>query len=250
MRRSRLALLALGALGVAAGAYAVATRPTDAPKTGVFVEPDPIDFGDVPWRDAPTRTIRLTNRTSRDVLLRDPRLTCSCFTIVKQVPPAVHPGTTIEFVVQLWSSKGTPGRFRKQLLLETDDPSVGTLDIPVVGAITDFRSVTPTQLVLGAIAPDDDPVRKVVEVRSGSGYAVRVATAKSSDARLALEVKPVEGGADVIVTTVERPAKGWISTQLRIELDVGAIEPGARGVSAQAGTRRYTETVRVSGEVK
>ncbi len=242
MRRSLLALIALGAAAIGGAAYLVATRPgTDGPKAGVFVEPDPIDFGDVPWLDAPTRTIRLTNRTNHDVLLRNPHFTCTCFALMTQVPPAVHPGATVEFVVKLWSRMGTPGRFHKKFMLETDDPTVGTLDVPVIGAIVDFRSVTPKEVVLGALAPEDDPLRKVVEVRGGSGYVVHVATAKASDARLATEVKTVEGGADVVVTTVAKPAKGWISAQVKLELDVG---------TAGGPTRRYTETVRVSGEVK
>jgi hypothetical protein len=275
MHRARFALIALGALAVGAAAFAIATppsdatktgllvdlqrtlagvftHPSDAPKSGLFVEPDPMDFGDVPWLDSPTKRIRLTNRTDHAVMVRNPHFTCSCFALLTQVPPSIHPGTSVELTVQMWSRMGTPGRFHKELTFETDDPTVGTLAVPVVGTIVDFRSVTPTQVVLGAIRPDDDPVRKVVEVRGGSGYAVHVASAKTSDARLSIEVKPVEGGADVIVTTAAKPSKGWISAQMKLELDVGP-SPGVAaggGAAAGGGTHRYVETVSVSGEVK
>ena len=197
--------------------------------------------GPVPWLEAPTKKIELTNLSRHDIFLRNPHFTCSCFAFLTQVPPAVHPGQTVDFVVRMWTRMGEPGRFHKKLIIETDDAKLGTLEIPMIGSITDFRTVTPNQLVLGKIEPGDEPVEKTIEVRGGAGFVVHVAEAKVADARLVTEVKPVEGGADVIVRTVAKPEKGWISAQVLLGVDVGA---------AGGPTRRYTETVRVSGEVR
>lgn len=207
----------------------------------LVIEPDPLDFGDVPWLESPKRTVTIANRSDHEVMLRNPKFTCSCFAILEPLPAALRPGASTTFEVQMWSRMGTPGRFHKKLSIETDDPARSLVEVAVTGSIVDFRSIEPMQVVLGAVAADDDPLEKTVAVRGGSGSVVRVVSAVATDPRLSVEVKPLPDGADVVVRTARKPAKGFVSTVVRLELDVGP-EGGAK--------HRYTESVRVSGEFK
>ena len=239
--RPVLAVSVLALLGVGALAYFVVARPADTVAPSITIDPDPVDFGDVPWLESPRKTLRVVNGSDHEVLLRNPHFTCACFSILTPLPAALRPGGSGTFEVQMWSVKGTPGRFQKELLIDTDDPAMPTLKTPVIGTITDYRSVSPSQLLFGVLEPDADPVEKKVEVRGGSGYVVSVSRAVVSDKRLAVEVRPVAGGSDLIVRTVAKPTKGFVSAQIQLSVAVGAPD---------GPKRTYTEYVRVSGEFK
>lgn len=241
MRRPLLALGLVGAVAAGAGGFLYwngRPRPSTA---SLVVEPDPVVFGDVPWRDSPIVPVTISNRSDHEVLIRSVKFTCSCFAVLTPAPPALRPGASVTLNVQLFSKLGTPGRFHKLLIIQTDDPANATVETPVLGTISDYRDVRPAAVNFGALAPDADPASETIEVRGGSGYLVSVAAATASDTRLAVEVKAVENGANVVVRTVARPSRGVLSAQVKLELDVG-VAGGAR--------RRYTEHVRISGEFR
>lgn len=240
-RRLRPAL-ALAVVAGLAGFAALGSCSKDTPVTAsLVVEPSPLDFGDVVWLDSPRRTVTIRNRSDHEVMLRNPKFTCSCFAILTPLPAMLRPGGSTTFVVQMWSRMGTPGRFHKSMTIETDDPMLTLVETPVIGSIIDYRSVDPTQVLLGAIEEGADPVVKTVKVRGGSGFVVSVASAAVSDPRLKVEVKAVADGADVTIRTLAKPTKGFVSSLVKLELDVGPVD----GVK-----HRYTENVRVSGEFK
>lgn len=241
MNRSRVLLAAAALLALGAATWFALTRNGRPEARSISIEPDPIDFGDVPWLESPQRTVRVVNRSDHEVLLRNPRFTCTCFGILTPLPAALRPGASGTFEVQMWSLKGTPGRFHKELMIDTDDPAMPTLRTPVIGTITDYRSITPAHVLLGAIEADADPVEKKVEVRGGSGYVVSVTKAVPSDKRLAVEVRAVPDGSDLIVRTVAKPEKGFVSALVRLTVEVG---------EASGPKRTYTEHVRVSGEFR
>ena len=70
-RRAVVAAL-VAALGAALGSCG----GHGGPQPALEVTPNPIDFGNVPWMETPTRTVVLRNRSSRDLLLKDPKFDC------------------------------------------------------------------------------------------------------------------------------------------------------------------------------
>jgi hypothetical protein len=186
--------------------------------------------------------IEVRNVSNREVLLRDLKFDCSCFTATRPADATrLPPGQATRLEVRLFTPKTTPGRFRKTFTVESSDPVVPRLDVPVVGNITDFRSVTPRELEFGAVDASGPPVERTIEVRGGHGSEVAVVEASASDPRLETVLRPVSGGTDVVVHTRKDPAKGRISAQVRLTLEV-ARPDGRR--------QRYTDSVWVNGEVK
>lgn len=244
MASRRLLLLAALALAAAVGGavWWFLGRPPEPPRSALVVTPDPIDFGDVPWLETATRRIEVRNRSSREVLLRDPKPNCSCFALVRTFSTVrLLPGQTTDFEVVLLTQKAQPGKLHKAFTIASDDPVAPKLDVPVVGAIVDFRSVSPKELFLGDMDPAAPPPGRTVAVRGGSGYAVTAVAAQSSDPRLAVTRTEVEGGTDVVVALQKGAAKGPIGAQVRLTLEV----KGAAGEP-----RRYTDSVVVRGAVK
>ncbi len=247
MSSSRFTFAAAALLAIGGVTGFLVLRAPEAAPGALAIEPDPVDFGDVPWLTSPRLSVRIVNRSDHPVMLRNPHFTCSCFGILTPLPTSLRPGASGTFEIQMWSTKGTPGRFHKELSIDTDDPTMPTLKTPVIGTITDYRTVSPAQVVLGSLEPDSDPLEKKVEVRGGSGYDVSVAGATVSDKRISAEVRSVKGGADVIVRTVAKPAKGVFSAQIQLSVDV---QPSGEAGASGGTKHRYTENVRVSGEIK
>lgn len=238
-RRRRSALAALG------GALVVALASCDGrsgPEPALEVTPNPIDFGNVPWMETPTRTVVLRNRSSRDLLLKDPKFDCSCFFLAKALPSVrLTPGRAVEVTIAFATTKGTPGPFKKTFTVISDDPAFPKVDVPVSGTVTDFRQVSPRDLALGDVAVAGPPVEKKFEVRGGSGYVARAVEATTHDPALELVLKDVPDGTDVLVRTKPGLKPGAIGAQVRLTLEVY----GADGVR-----HRYTEVVSVRGTVR
>lgn len=230
------------ALAAALGAALGSCGGRGGPEPALEVTPNPIDFGRVPWMETPTRTIVLRNRSSRDLLIKDPKFDCSCFFLAKPLP-SVHlaPGRAVEVTIAFATTKGTPGPFKKTLTVVCDDPAFPKVDVPVSGTVTDFRQVSPRDLSLGDVPAAGPAVEKKVEVRGGSGYVARAVDATTHDPALELVRKDVPEGTDVIVRTKPGLKPGAIGAQVRLTLEVY----GADGVR-----HRYDEVVSVRGTVR
>lgn len=222
---------ALGGCGDASG-----------PRPALEVTPTPIDFGSVPWMEAPTKTVVLHNRSSRDLLLKEPKFDCSCFFLATPLPTVrLTPGRSIEVGIAFVTTKGAPGPFKKTFTVVCDDPAFPKLDVPVIGTVVDFRQVSPRDLALGDVPVAGPAVEKRIEVRGGSGYVARVVEATTHDRALELETKDVPEGSDVVVRTRPGLAPGAIGAQVRLLLEVR----GADGVA-----HRYPDVVSVRGTVR
>lgn len=235
----RAALVALAAL-VAAGLGACGGR--GGPEAALEVDPNPIDFGNVPWMEVPTRTVVLRNRSSRNLLLKDPKFDCSCFFLAKPLPTVqLGPGRSVEVAIAFATTKGTPGPFKKTFTVICDDPAFPKVDVPVSGTVTDFRQVSPRDLSLGDVPVAGPSVEKKIEVRGGSGYVARAVDATTHDPALELVRADVPAGTDVTVRTKPGLKPGAIGAQVRLTLEVY----GADGVR-----HRYDEVVSVRGTVR
>jgi hypothetical protein len=237
----RRALLLAAAVAVLAGGVAIALR-RGGPQPALVVTPSPIDFGEVPWLETRTRKIEVRNVSDHEVLLRDLRFDCSCFTPSRPADATrLGPGQATHLEVLLFTPKTSAGRFRKVFTVESNDPVAPRLDVPIVGHITDFRSVLPREVALGPVESGGEPVVRTIEVRGGHGSTVRVVEAVASDPRLETEIRPATDGSDVVVRTRKDAAKGRVSAQIRLTLEV--TRPDGR-------TQRYPDSVWVNGEVR
>jgi hypothetical protein len=238
MRRTLLALVAV-ALVLGGAAYLFRTR---APRPALTVTPSPIDFGEVPWLETRAVKVVLRNDSDHEVFLRKLSYDCSCFSASQPVDAtSLAPGREARLEVVLATPMVTPGRFRKTFTLETNDPVAPRLDIPMIGNITDFRSVTPREVTLGAVEAGGAPVTRTIEVRGGEGSTVTVVEAVTSDPRLEIEIRPATNGADVLVRTKKDAAKGRVSAQVRMTLEVSRSD---------GRMKRYPDSVWVNGEVR
>jgi len=236
-----LPLLVLGIGGAGLGAWRLLHR--DRPWGALEAIPSPIDFGDVPWLERTDTTVTIRNRSDHRVLLATtPTFTCSCFSLGKPLATfSLDPGASIELKILFATELGTAGRFHKTMSVRSDDPEVPELKVPVIGRITDFRSVDPRQVALGVVPAAGPAVERIVEVRGGHGWRVKATEARSSDARLTVGVRDVAGGSDVDVRTVVGAKPGRIGAQLQLTLEVTG-EDGA--------TRTHTDTVWATGEIR
>ncbi len=240
-RRTILLLLVLGLLGAGLGAWRLLHR--ERPWGALEAIPSPVDFGDVPWLERTDTTVTIRNRSDHRVLLATtPTFTCACFSLGKPLSTfSLDAGESVELKILFATELGTAGRFHKTMSVRSDDPEVPELKVPVIGRITDFRSVDPRQVALGVVPAAGPAVERVVAVRGGHGWRVKVRAAKSSDARLTAEVKDAPDGSDVVVRTVVGAAPGRIGAQIQLTLEVTG-EDGA--------TRTHTETVWATGDIR
>jgi hypothetical protein len=226
-----------------AGAVALAScGGRGGPEPALVVTPDPIDFGRVPWMETPTKKVVLRNRSSRDLLLKDPKFDCACFFLATPMPSVrLTPGRSVEVSIAFATTKGAPGPFKKTFTVICDDPAFPKLDVPISGTVTDFRQVSPRDLALGDVPVAGPPVEKKFEVRGGSGYVARAVEATTHDPALALALKDVPEGTDVLVRTKPGLKPGAIGAQVRLVLEVYGVD-GVR--------HRYDDVVSVRGTVR
>ena len=243
MRRRRLLLLLLmlGLVGAGIGGWVLLRH--EKPWGALEVIPDPIDFGDVPWLERREKKVTIRNRSDHRVLIvTTPTFNCSCFNLGKPLSTfALEAGATVDLLILMATELGTAGPFHKTMGVRSDDPEVPELKVPMIGRITDFRSIDPRQVALGVVPAAGPAVERVVAVRGGHGWRVKATAAKSSDARLAVEVKDVPDGSDVVVRTVAGAAVGRFSAQLHLTLDVTGDDDRKR---------THTETVWATGEIR
>ncbi|HVG94868.1 MAG TPA: DUF1573 domain-containing protein, partial [Planctomycetota bacterium] len=207
------------------------------------VTPSPIDFGEVPWLETRAVKVVLRNDSAHEVFLRKLSYDCSCFSASQPVDAtSLAPGREARLEVRLVTdSRVPPGRFRKTFTVETSDPVAPRIEVPMIGNITDFRSVTPREVTLGAVEAGGAPVTRTIEVRGGEGSTVAVVEAVTSDPRLETEIRPATDGTDVLVRTRKDAAKGRVSAQVRMTLEVSRSD---------GRMKRYPDSVWVNGEVR
>ena len=217
------------------------------PRPALEIEPSPMDFGMHTFGDNPEMTVKVTNRADHAVNLQDPTFSCGCFALV--APPAksrLESGESLEMKVVMRTLLNEQlddrGRMHKVMTIASDDPVRPKLDTPIVGDVVDYRVIEPKQPAFGAVPAAGPAQEKRVTVRGGHGSTVTVKSAVPDDPkRIQVEVKPVEGGADLVVRTVVGAAKGRFSVQVRLVLEVRTVGGDAHSSS---------EVIWVTGDVE
>jgi uncharacterized protein DUF1573 len=236
-----LAAVALAALAVAQGC-----KKENGSESALVVTPDPIEFGEVRWGDTAERQIRIRNRSSHPVTLKDPELDCPCFTLAR--PPDVsrlEPGQSISLTVVLRSALAKGGLTKKTLVVTSDDPVKPRVDVPVLATVLLVRTIEPQSADFGLVDALGDPVERTIRVRGHRDFHVRVARATLSptDRPVDVEVRPAADGGDGndLVLKSRKGAKGLLSGQLSLDMEV---------TDGKGEKRTYREEVRVQGEAR
>lgn len=189
----------------------------------LVVSPDPIEFPTTRWGERAQRSFTVTNRSKRTVLVKDPRFSCGCFRLERPMPfSQMRPGdsATLDLILDSAQS-GSPGRLHKEMTIESDDPAMPKLVVPIVGHLTAYRTVEPRSVTFGTVDPAGDVVERKVAVRADQGFTVSVLAAEADDKkRVAVESKAVDGGADVFIRSVKGAPVGPIGAQVRLTLRV------------------------------
>ncbi len=199
------------------------------PPSALEVIPDPIDFGEVRWGDNVERPVKIRNRSTHSVTLKDPAFDCTCFALT--IPPAVlrlEGGQEVTVKIVLRSQLAKEGPMRKTFTVRSDDPIQPKLDVPLLGTVRPFSTIDPQRLDYGDVDPLGEPVEKVVKVRSAFGFHVKVLSGQASVKTLAVEVRePADGqeGSDVVVKTA-KGAKGSLEAQVLLTLEVRSDRGG------------------------
>jgi len=242
--RVSIPLWLVGAVVVAAAGLGYALWPRDeGPRPALEVTPNPLDFGAVPWLSAATKRVTIRNRSREEIVLRDPHFDCSCFSVVQGLGLLrLSPGQSTSVEVLLHSQKAEPGRFHKTLTIESNDPVKPKLDVPVLGTITDFREVSPRQVLFGDVTADSEPVTKTVTVRGGKNWRVAVTGVSTTASWLEVTTTPTSDGAELALTTkkgMPGASKGAVDAQVVMTLDVS----GGVGAAADDPPRRYPDSL-------
>jgi hypothetical protein len=246
MRASRLRRTAffLVAAGLALGAAAFSACKKDDGGAALVVSPDPIEFGDVRWGESPTKTVRVTNRSSRAVTLKDPEFNCSCFSTVRPADRSrLEPGDSVELEVVLFSAK-TQGTTHKTMSIRSDDPVRPKTDVPVRANVLPLRTIEPQEADFGLVEAKE-AAERVIRVRSTRGFHVRVlrAVPKPPARPVDVSVRPAEGGEegnDVVLRT-RAGERGLLSGPVTLEMEI----------TDDAGVKRTVhEDVWIKGEVR
>ncbi len=193
----------------------------DAPGAASMLEmtPNPIDFGDVAYQEQVEKDVVLRNRGDREVLLKAPSFDCSCFQLQRYPSSVLRAGESVTLRLVMLTGRTDPREFHKQLTIVSDDPA-SPLVVPIRGEVVEYLRVSPREIALGPVPAKAEPFSKAIEVRAGKGFVVTVGKPQSTDARLTLEVKPADGGADVVVRTVPGAGLGRLNAQVVVPYTV------------------------------
>jgi hypothetical protein len=238
--RGSRALLALAA--VAIGAAATLLTACGGKAHLVTTEPE-IDYGLIPYREKRIGKVGLRNDGNREVLVGIVSANCSCFTVKPGYSHRLLPGDTTTIEVQIDTSLVPPETIRgKKLMIPSDDPAAGLIEIPLKGDIVLFQHLDPPVVELGALTASalEGPVEKVVRLRPGPGFTVTLVRAQAEPAEwFDLQRTDTEGGADLKLV-LKPGARG--TGHLR-----GAIEVVTEVEGAGFPRRRVEDRVVVQG---
>ena len=183
------------------------------------VTPNPIVFGDVAYQEQVEKDIVLTNRGDREVMLKSPSFDCSCFQLQRFPASILRAGESVTLRLVMLTGRTDAREFHKTLTIVSDDPA-SPLVVPIEGEVIEYLSVTPREIALGPVPGKAEPFAKTIRVRAGKGFVVNVLEPQTTDARLTIEVKPVDGGADVVVRTVPGAGLGRLNAQVVVPYTV------------------------------
>lgn len=228
-----LAVLALAPLAAGCGPgepdHLVATPPV-------------LDFGTVVHGDVVERALALENRGTGRVLVTDVIPNCKCFEVLpfrRTLDAGERREVRIRFVTERVPAMPLRG---KKIDVLSDDPGAPRIEVPIEGTPFQPYTVAPPRLELDTLDADSRARERTVRIRAAGETRLEVSEALqvSPPEVIAATVRPLDDGADVVVTIRDdAPAgegrlHGWISVPLE------AVLPD--------GTRRVgRETIRVEG---
>jgi hypothetical protein len=204
--RARPPLLRTAAVALLAALGACGASPDD---DGLSIAPASIEFGTVSHGDVVRRTLTLTNRTGRDVMILAVDKNCSCFYVDPAYRRTLAPGQSTDVHVDYVSGQAPPQVLRgKELTIKTDIPGAGPRKVGLKGESHAPWSLDRESIPFQAFKSASGPTPQTVKIRTRAGYTVKVVAAAPSNPRLLdVEVREVADGADAVLS-LKPGAKG------------------------------------------
>ncbi|MFH1143747.1 MAG: DUF1573 domain-containing protein [Candidatus Eisenbacteria bacterium] len=184
----------------------------------IRVEPDGLEFGNVPAGSTPAQIVTLTSAAGdglkilkldypNELFAADVEQAISGDSLVHRVRFRILPGARL-------------GAFRTHADLQTNHPKADHVRLRLNGQIHGFFRVDPTTLSFGQLRAGTERTRQVRLLATAPGRH-RVIAASSTDERLAVRVQKLDGDRDyaVLLTLPATMPPGSIKAALIIETD-------------------------------
>ncbi len=110
------------------------------------------DFGTMQRGVTKSHEFIFTNTGTEPLTLEVGRTTCKC-TLGEVSEKPLEPSESTPVRLE-WVAKSLPGEFRQEATILTNDPRRPTVNLSVVGMITETSGLTPEEFLLGRIAAD------------------------------------------------------------------------------------------------
>jgi hypothetical protein len=117
-----------------------------------MVDKELYDFGTMQRGVTKSHEFVFTNTGTAPLTLEVGRTTCKC-TLGEVSDKPLAPGESTPVKLE-WVAKSLPGEFRQEATILTNDPRKPTVNLSVVGMITETSGLTPEEFLLGRISAD------------------------------------------------------------------------------------------------
>jgi hypothetical protein len=176
--------------------------PLLPPTCAIAIDPSVLDFGVVAPADQVTESVRVSNRGGRDCHLSGVGLVSGSdlwFAVAPDTPaPLVVKSDDSATLAVTFSpvSVSVPLQRTGVLVFQTDDPTHGKVEVPLVAQIQSHcvLAVLPSAVDFGHVHLDDTATRSVVVTNVGSGSCeiAKLVLAKGSDPQFSLGVNQTD----------------------------------------------------------
>ena len=116
------------------------------------VDKELFDFGTMQRGVTKSHEFVFTNTGTAPLTLEVGRTTCKC-TLGEVSEKPLAPGESTPVRLE-WVAKSMPGEFRQEATILTNDPRKPTVNLQVIGLITETSGLTPEEFLLGRVAAD------------------------------------------------------------------------------------------------
>jgi hypothetical protein len=132
MSGGAVVVVLVGAWAAAGGEPGREVSPVSGPR--ISVEPASFDFGNVlPGKDL-VKEFSIRNFGNQDLVIENVATTCGC-TVAKGYAKSIKPGARSPLVVTLRPTVSS-GRFERSVLIKTNDPVNGRLEVKLLAMVT------------------------------------------------------------------------------------------------------------------
>lgn len=195
--------------------------PSKPSGPAVEVDSDKYDFGTMQRGATQSHQFQFKNVGDQPLTLVVGRTSCKC-TLGDVSGEPLQPGQSAPVRLE-WVAKSLPGEFRQAATIQTNDPRRPSVELTIVGMVTELAGLSPNELLLGKFSPDSVATASVVlsSYAEDSDSDPLVATASAGKSEVLKDKCRIE----VVSLAKEEIPDPKATSALRIELTAGPGMP-------------------------